>query len=314
MSYQLTFQAASSSNFTVGRGGKAITTIVIHHWGDPATHPTLEGVVRHFQNPAAGVSAHYVVEAGRVVQMVDLANTAWHAGNWPINQTSIGIECNPRASEADKQTIGELIRDLQARYGQLRIIGHKDASATACPGAYYPPASVLSPFIAAGGGVTLPPQATPSVAGEIEDLAHRVIAGEFGDGEVRKRNLGAKYQQVQARVNALLSGRPANQPGGGVSPAPDGDIEALADAVIRGDYGDGEDRKQRLGHLYAAVQERVNAKLGQGSAPAATPGPDLEAMADAAIRGEYGNGAERRNRLGHLFDAVQAIVNRKLGY
>ena len=44
------------------------------------------------------------------------------------------------------------------------------------------------------------------------------------------------------------------------------------------------------------------------------PGPDLEAMADAVIRGEYGNGAERRNRLGHLYDAVQAIVNRKLGY
>ncbi|WP_311167331.1 hypothetical protein [Corynebacterium matruchotii] len=40
----------------------------------------------------------------------------------------------------------------------------------------------------------------------------------------------------------------------------------------------------------------------------------MEALADAVIRGEYGNGAERRNRLGHLYDAVQAIVNRKLGY
>lgn len=59
----------------------------------------------------------------------------------------------------------------------------------------------------------------------------------------------------------------------------------------------------------------MNAKLS-GAAPAAVPapGPDLEAMADAVIRGEYGNGAERRNRLGHLYDAVQAIVNRKLGY
>ena len=59
----------------------------------------------------------------------------------------------------------------------------------------------------------------------------------------------------------------------------------------------------------------MNAKLS-GAAPAAVPapGPDLAAMADAVIRGEYGNGAERRNRLGHLYDAVQAIVNRKLGY
>ena len=81
--------------------------------------------------------------------------------------------------------------------------------------------------------------------------------------------------------------------------------------MIRGDYGNGEDRKARLGHLYDAVQARVNAKLS-GSAPAPVPGPNLDALADAVIRGDYGNGAERRNRLGHLYDAVQAIVNRKL--
>ena len=83
--------------------------------------------------------------------------------------------------------------------------------------------------------------------------------------------------------------------------------------MIRGEYGNGEDRKTRLGGQYAAVQARVNTKLS-GAAPAATPapGPNLEALADAVIRGEYGNGQERRNRLGHLYDAVQAIVNRKL--
>ncbi|MDU7384021.1 MAG: hypothetical protein E7L06_07945 [Schaalia turicensis] len=39
-------------------------------------------------------------------------------------------------------------------------------------------------------------------------------------------------------------------------------MDALADAVIRGDYGNGEERKRRLGNLYGAVQARVNAKLG----------------------------------------------------
>lgn len=50
--------------------------------------------------------------------------------------------------------------------------------------------------------------------------------------------------------------------------------------------------------------------------PRNTKGPgtaaDIEAMADVVIRGEYGNGAERRDRLGHLYEAVQVIVNRKL--
>ncbi len=45
-------------------------------------------------------------------------------------------------------------------------------------------------------------------------------------------------------------------------PAPSVSIDALADAVIRGEYGNGNERKRRLGANYAAVQARVNQKLG----------------------------------------------------
>ena len=40
-------------------------------------------------------------------------------------------------------------------------------------------------------------------------------------------------------------------------------IEELAQAVIRGEYGNGEERKQKLGSLYEQVQARVNEILGQ---------------------------------------------------
>ena len=91
-------------------------------------------------------------------------------------------------------------------------------------------------------------------------------------------------------------------------------IDALADAVIRGDYGNGEERKRRLGANYAAVQQRVNEKLS-GNTPATKPAaPNIDALADAVIRGEYGNGEERKRRLGKLYSAVQARVNAKLGY
>lgn len=36
-------------------------------------------------------------------------------------------------------------------------------------------------------------------------LARRVIAGEFGNGDERKRRLGLYYSIVQARVNEMLS-------------------------------------------------------------------------------------------------------------
>lgn len=41
--------------------------------------------------------------------------------------------------------------------------------------------------------------------GSAQELACRVITGEFGNGAERKRKLGARYEVVQKRVNELLS-------------------------------------------------------------------------------------------------------------
>lgn len=93
------------------------------------------------------------------------------------------------------------------------------------------------------------------------------------------------------------------------SPAPDGDVTVLALAVIRGEYGNGDERRQRLGARYDEVQAEVNRILNGGlNAPIV----DINALADAVIRGEYGNGQARRDALGANYDAVQAEVNRRL--
>lgn len=89
------------------------------------------------------------------------------------------------------------------------------------------------------------------------------------------------------------------------------DIDALARAVIRGEYGVGNERKQRLGDKYDAVQARVNAILN-GTADTDTSSEndaDIEQLAKDVIRGNYGNGKERKNALGDLYDRVQARVN-----
>ena len=39
---------------------------------------------------------------------------------------------------------------------------------------------------------------------QVQDLARRVIRGEFGNGQVRKDKLGANYAKVQALVNQIL--------------------------------------------------------------------------------------------------------------
>lgn len=256
MSYQY-ITAHDAKCFTRGRQGRTIKKIVIHHWDDPENHPSFDGVVSWFVSGRGNNSAHYVVEEGRVACLVAESDTAWHAGNWVQNLESIGIECNPRCSEGDKRTVAELIQNIRARYGNLPLVGHKDIVATGCPGRYYPPNQVLAPYLGGTASQVQPQkEASSSASGfapNIQALAEAVIRGEYGNGDERKRRLGASYSAVQARVNEILSGSKQS------APAPN--IDALADAVIRGEYGNGEERKRRLGALYGAVQKRVNEKL-----------------------------------------------------
>jgi LysM repeat protein len=51
-------------------------------------------------------------------------------------------------------------------------------------------------------------------AGSVDDLARQVINGQWGNGDDRKRRLGARYAEVQARVNPLLAAgsKPAPPP------------------------------------------------------------------------------------------------------
>ena len=146
MSYSLRKNPASPSNFTPGRTAK-INKIVIHH----AATTNFDGIGSTFKNAAYGVSAHYGVgRNNNVDQYVDEKDTAWHAGNWDANCTSIGIENvnktgapNWEIDDKTFNTLVELVRDIAKRngLGKLEVgknlFGHKDFSATACPGKLY---------------------------------------------------------------------------------------------------------------------------------------------------------------------------------
>lgn len=136
-------------------------------------------------------------------------------------------------------------------------------------------------------------------SGDVSELAERVIAGEFGNGDARRAALGERYDEVQAEVNRILLGGDS-----GI------DVEAMARRVIAGEFGNGDERKRRLGSNYDAVQRRVNEiLLGTGSSSTSV---DVDAMALAVIRGDYGNGEERKRRLGSYYNIVQARVNQML--
>ena len=93
-------------------------------------------------------------------------------------------------------------------------------------------------------------------------------------------------------------------------------IAQLADEVIAGLWGNGEDRKKRLqaaGYDYAAVQAAVNEKLL--GAPKMKADKSIDQLAIEVIRGDWGNGEDRKKRLtaaGYDYAAVQRKVNELL--
>src|SRR5690606_16670172 len=144
----------------------------------------------------------------------------------------------------------------------------------------------------------------------VETLAREVIAGAHGNGEARKKSLGARYAEVQKRVDELMGNKtpakpaPAPKP----TPKPQPSVEQLAREVIDGKWGSGADRKKRLGNRYEEVQKRVNEILLGSKKPAKT----ISQLADEVIKGLHGSGRERMVSLGSNYSKVQQEVNRRL--
>lgn len=275
-----------NKHFTPGRAG-TINKIVLHH---NAGNLTIRGCYNVWQDREA--SAHYQVQSdGRIGQLVWDKDTAWHAGDFNANATSIGIEhadCQTRPwkiSDACLENGAHLVAALCKYYKLGRptwmknVFPHSHFSATECPA---------------------------SIAGS-QNAAYMKRAQQWYDA-MTKGSSAPKPSKPS---------KPAPKPA--KKPAKKKDINTIAQEVIKGAWGNGDDRRRRLeaaGYNYTAVQNAVNAKLGaKSNAPTRRPGPSLDDVARAVIRGDYGNGEERRRRLtaaGYNYNAVQARVNQLL--
>ena len=137
MSYKFETQW-DSPNFSGGNNGRKF--IVIHWWDDPSKNPSYEGVISTLCNPSRGASAHFVATGTgrRVACLVDLNNTAWHAGTanpaTNPNPISLGIECDPRCRSEDYDVVAELIANIRSAFGDIPLHRHSDFVITTCPG------------------------------------------------------------------------------------------------------------------------------------------------------------------------------------
>ena len=324
MSYTLRQNPANGGNYSPDRSayGGRINKIVIHH----AATTDFDGIGATFRALGRYASAHYGVgRNNNVDQYVAEKDVAWHAGNWAANISSIGIE-NVNASGAPDwavadstfNTLVELVRDIAKRNGLLplrvgiSLFGHKDFSATACPGQLYGRLQELADKVNNGSSTGAPVPSQPVGKKSNEQIANEVIAGGWGNGPDRQARLaqaGYDYNTIQAIVNQKL--------GGGSAPAAPArrSNDTIANEVLAGSWGNGPDRQARLqaaGYDYNAIQALVNQKLGISTAPNRKSN---DTIANEVIAGLWGNGPDRQSRLvsaGYDYNTIQAIVNRKL--
>ncbi|MHA0041494.1 N-acetylmuramoyl-L-alanine amidase [Deinococcus sp. PEB2-63] len=140
---------AHPGNFTKGRSVRP-DRVLIH-----VADGTYAGTLSWFQNPQCNTSAHYTVATdGRVGQSVSESDTAWHAGQWEMNERSIGIEHEGQPSRgpwtpsaAQLEASARLVADICRRYGipadRVHVIGHNEvnpgrAARANCPGPTWP--------------------------------------------------------------------------------------------------------------------------------------------------------------------------------
>ena len=264
------------------------------------------------------VSYHYAVDDVEIVQGIPENRNAWHAGDGGSgkgNRKGLAIEICYSKSGGEKfdkaeENAAEFIASKlkEKGWGIDKVKKHQDFANKYCPHRTLDLGweRFLNKIRSYLGEEQVNIDASSK---ELNTIADEVIAGKWGNGEDRKNRLeqaGYNYSEVQALVNQKLNGTST------VSNKKS--IDIIADEVIAGKWGNGNDRKTNLekaGYNYQEIQNKVNEKLGVKTSNKKSN----ETIANEVIKGLWGNGQDRKNRLtqaGYDYNAIQKIVNQKL--
>jgi hypothetical protein len=254
------------------------TSVTFHHNGGNLTHAGVLAVWR--TRPA---SAHFDVDAqGRVAQYVHVKEYAWAVGNRGGNESTISIEMADKTF-APKWEVAEetwksaarlagwlFAHEIKANPTKNNVHYHHDWSATACPGPYMDSiraellAEIQKWYAHFTENPSSPHPTTPEPPKKsYAEVARDVIAGDYGNDPGRSKKLKAEGydpEAVQAEVNRLLK----KGTGTTKKPAPKKSVTQLAEEVIDGKWGNGDERRRKLtaaGYDYNAVQREVNKRV-----------------------------------------------------
>ena len=325
----------------------SIDFVVIHN---DAGSMTPEQYVNWLANRDKSLGiAHYYCNRNTIARVIDTFNIGYHTGDWWSNCRSIGYEVCESLKVSDEEFLqNEDVTLMQATedliyYGlpintqTVRL--HHEFVPTTCPHRsmelhggttesvknYF--VSRMQYFASIGstvdemlGQVASEPTVQETVKSEkpaqnrgggksVDEVAQEVLQGLWGNGQERYdslTNAGYNAQAVQDRVNNILNGEtPRN------SNSANSDLDSVAQEVLQGLWGNGQDRYDSLtsaGYDAQAVQDRVNSILGGEYTQ--NNYTNLDTVANEVIQGLWGNGQERYDNLTNAGYDAQAVQNR----
>ena len=241
------------------------------------------------RDKALGI-AHFYCNRDTIVQVVPIENIGYHTGDWWSNCRSVGYEVCESLSTNDEEFLQNEDVTLLKAAADLVEAGMPISRETVRLHHEFVPTSCPHRSMELHGGTTESVrsyfiermQYFASLGNNLAEILHKyfpeeefrmntwvryevfnndnevvrqVIRGEWGVGQERIKQLteaGYNAERIQEKVNLALQGSQINDTK---------TTDALAYEVIQGDWGNGEERKERLedaGYDYDAVQQRVN--------------------------------------------------------
>ena len=197
--------------------------------------------------------AHYYCNRDTIVRVVDTYHIAYHTGDWWSNIRSIGYEVCESMKVTDEEFLQNEDITLMQATEDLLYYGLPITADTVRLHHEFVPTSCPHRSLVLHGGTT------------------ESVKDYFITRMTELAVLGSTVEEMLATIgngteeNDDMSNNEENSPGE-EKPSNEKTNEEIADEVILGLWGNGEERKQRLeedGYDYDAIQEIVNIKLSE---------------------------------------------------
>lgn len=336
--------AADTSNYTQGRRGYKICKFTPHHMAGVLT---AEQCGKVFAKPSRNASSNYGIgNDGTIACYVDEENRGWASSSSANDCQAITVEVSNcevggdwKISDAAWNSLVNLAVDVCRRYNfRLNYDGTPNGSLTThdmfkkttCPGPYLKRRMGELAFVVNSilDGEKPAPVNSNSIKTENHQIGEKVnINGIYkASNSTNKLNPSKSSGTITRIIKGALNPYLLDNGLGWVNDncitngtvAAKKDIHTIAEEVVKGVWGTGTDRKNRLqaaGYDYTAVQAEVNKIVTGKSNPAPAAKKSNDTIANEVIAGKWGTGADRKNKLqaaGYDYIAIQKIVNQKL--